>query len=111
MTTLNIVQGDTAPQVKVTLTRSDTGDAVNLTTASSVTMHFRQKNTTTVLFSNTNSSSSTDQANGIAIFLFTSGQLNISAGEYEAEIEIVFTSGTRETVFETINFELREDFQ
>ena len=111
MTTLNLVQGDTAPQVKVTLTRSDTNNVIDLTTASSVTMHFREKNTTNVLFSNTNSSSSTDQGNGIAIFLFTAGQLNISSGDYEAEIEIVFTDGSRETVFETIDFTLREDFQ
>jgi len=110
MSALQLVQGDTGPQVKATLTRSDTGNAVDLTTASSVTMHFREKFTSTVLFSNTNSSNADDQGNGIAIFVFTSGQLNIGSGEYEAEIEIVFNDGTRETVFETIDFTLREDF-
>ena len=110
MTALKLVQGDTGPQVKATLTRSDTGAAVDLTTASSVTMHFREKYTSTVLFSNTNQSSSQDQGNGIAIFIFSAGQLNVTSGEYEAELEVVFNDGTRETVFETIDFTLREDF-
>jgi len=110
MAALQLVQGDTGPQVKVTLTRSDTGNAVDLTTATSVTMHFREKYTSTVLFSNTNSSGASDQGNGIAIFLFTSGQLDIDSGEYEAEIEVVFSDDTKETVYETIDFTLREDF-
>ena len=110
MASLPLVQGDTGPQVKVTLTRSDTGSAVNLTTASSETMHFREQHTSTVLFSNANSSSASDQANGIAIFVFTTGQLSITSGEYEAEIEVIFNDGTRETVYEVIDFTLREDF-
>jgi|TARA_R100000479_G_scaffold171796_1_gene115682 hypothetical protein len=110
MAALQLVQGDTGPQVKATLTRSDTGNAVDLTTASSVTMHFREKHTSTVLFSNANQSTSQDQGNGIAIFVFTTGQLNVTSGEYEAEIEVVFSDGTRETVYETIDFTLREDF-
>ncbi len=47
---------------------------------------------------------------GICIFIFASGQLDIDAGYYEGEIEVVSNSGTRETVYEVIDFYVREDF-
>lgn len=105
-----LVQGDTAPQIKVTLTRSDTGDVIDLTGASTCQLHFRKKNTDTVLFSLSNQSGDADKALGIAIFVFTGSQLDISAGNYEGEVEVVFNSGVRETVYETLDFVLRADF-
>lgn len=107
---LRLVQSDTGPQVKVTLTRSDTGSAIDLTGATSCQLHFRKKGGTTVLFSMNNISSATDQGNGVAIFAFTGTQLNLAAGNYEGEVEVVFSSGVRETVFEIFEFVLREDF-
>jgi len=46
---LLLVQGDTAPQIKVILTRDDTGLAEDITDAV-VKLHFRKKATSTVLF-------------------------------------------------------------
>lgn len=106
---INLVQGDTGPQIKVTLTRSDTGLAENVTDAT-IKMHFRKQDTTTVLFSMTNQSTPEQQALGVCIFLFSSGQLDIDAGYYEGEVEVVFQSGTRETVYEVVEFYVREDF-
>ena len=108
--TFKLVQGDTGPQVKVTLTRSDTGSAIDLTEASTCRMHFRKKNSDTVLFSLSNASDATNQGNGIAIFAFSGTQLDVSPGDYEGEVEIVFNDGSRETVYETIDFVLRADF-
>lgn len=105
-----LVQGDTAPQIKVTLTRSDTSDAIDLTEASTCKLHFRKKNSDTVLFSLSNQSGAADQGNGIAIFVFSGSQLDITPGNYEGEVEVVFTSGVRETVYETLDFVLRADF-
>lgn len=107
---LKLVQGDTGPQVKLTLTRSDTGGAIDLTDASSCQLHFRQQYSTTKLFTLDNQSGNDDQALGIAIFVFGSGDLDLNAGDYEGEVEVVFNSGVRETVYETVNFVLREDF-
>lgn len=107
---LKLVQGDTGPQIKLTLTRSDTGEAIDLTEASTCQLHFRQQYSTTKLFTLSNESSTQDQSSGIAIFAFGSSDLNLTAGDYEGEVEIVFNSGVRETVFETVNFVLREDF-
>lgn len=105
-----LVQGDTGPQVKVTLTRSDTGDAIDLTEASTCKMHFRKKNSDSVLFSLSNASDASNQGNGIAIFAFSGTQLDVPPGDYEGEVEIVFNDGSRETVYETIDFVLRADF-
>ena len=108
--TYKLVQGDTAPQVKVTLTRSDTGSVIDLTGASTCQLHFRKKGATTVLFSLSNISGNDDKALGIAVFAFSGSQLDIAAGNYEGEVEVVFNSGVRETVYETLDFVLRADF-
>ena len=104
-----LVQGDTAPQIKATLTRSDTGTAEDLT-GTTIKMHFRKAMTTTLLFSITGTHTGVDATAGEVVFNFTSGQLDLDAGHYEGEIEVVFDSGTRETVYEILNFVLREDF-
>ena len=109
MAIINVVQGDTAPQIRATLTRADTGLAED-DSGSTIKLHFRKTGTKNVLFSLDNLSSTDDQENGILYFEFSGNQLEIDAGTYEAEIETVFPSGTRETVYETITFILREDF-
>jgi len=58
----------------------------------------------------TNASVSLDQENGIAVFVFAEGDLDLDAGEYEGEVEVVFNDGTRETIYELIDFTLRKDF-
>lgn len=106
---INLVQGDTGPQIKVTLTRSDTGLVEDVSDAT-IKMHFRKQDTTSVLFSLTNQSSPEQQDLGVCIFIFSSGQLDVDAGYYEGEVEVVFQSGTRETVYEVVEFYVREDF-
>ena len=107
--TINLVQGDTGPQIKTTMTREDTGSAQDLTGAT-IKMHFRKKHTKTLLFSVDNSAGDDDLDDGICIFTFTAGQLDLDAGYYEGEVEVVFSGGTRETIYEKIEFYLREDF-
>lgn len=107
--TIQLVQGDTGPQIKVTLTRSDTGVVEDLTGAT-VNMRFRKKRSTTVLLTLANQSGDTDKSNGIALFVFSAGQLDLDEGYYEGEVEVVASSGTRETVYEIVDFYLREDF-
>jgi len=109
MSKISLVQGDTGPQIKVSLTRSDTGTAEDLTGAT-VKLHFRKKDTTTVLFSLTNQSGTDNLGNGICYFVFSSGQLDLAAGYYEGEVEVLTDAGIRETVYEIVEFYLREDF-
>ena len=110
MDTLYLVQGDNGSQLKVVLTRNDTGDAVDLT-GSIVTLKFKKKNTDNIL-STINSSviDAADLEAGIAIFLFDSDDLNILPGDYVGEVSITFPSGYIETVFEQLEFFVREDY-
>lgn len=104
-----LVQGDTGPQVKVTLTRADTG-AVEDLTGGVVKLHFRKKYTEAVLFTLTGQSTTEQAEDGIVVFAFTNGQLDLDPGEYEGEVEYLSDVSTRETVYQVIDFVLRKDF-
>lgn len=107
--TFRYVKGDNGPQLKVVLTNEDDSTAVDLT-GGSVTLHFRAAGETTVLFSRAFFISSNNASNGIAILQWQDNDLDIGAGVYEGEIEVVRASGLRETLFETLKFRVRDEF-
>lgn len=110
MTTYYLVQGDDAPQIKVTLTRDQTGDIIDLSARTAV-FKFRKKGTETLLATLSDVASASNNSNGIAIFQWGTTDLDIAPGIYEGEIEITDDENSRkETVYETIEFEVREDF-
>lgn len=108
MTTINLVSGDTKPSVEVTLTREDTGLAIDLS-GSTVIMKFRKVGETTVLLTKTSTADSADAASGKAIFEWSTGDLDVSAGYYEGEVSFSVGSNT-ETVLELLSFYVRDDF-
>jgi len=108
-TTFKYVQGDTGPQIKVTLTEEDSGDAVDLTGAT-VTLHFRAAGEDEVLFSREFFVNPDTAENGVAVLQWETNDLNQEAGAYEGEIEVVRNSGIRETLFDKLKFKIREDF-
>ena len=111
MATYYLVQGDTGPQLKITLTREDTGLPVDLSEATA-NFKFRRVGTDTILSTLESIASSGDAAKGICIFVWNEGDLDIDPGRYEAEIQVDFTGGAGqiETVYEPLEFILREDF-
>lgn len=110
MTVYYLVSGDDAPQIQVTLTRDSSGDAIVLTDKTAV-MKFRKKGTNTVLATITDSGDASQSAAGVAIFQWGSTDLDINDGLYEAEVQITDdTSNQVETVYELIEFRVREDF-
>lgn len=109
MTTYYLVQGDEAPQIKVTLTRDITGDVIDLTGAT-VSLKFRKKGATSALVTRTSAANATQQEAGIAIFEWGDTDLDIDPGNYEAEVEVAYDSGIVETVYETLDFVVRADF-
>ena len=110
MTTYYLVQGDDAPQIKVTLTREATGDIIDLSDAT-VRLKFRKKGTSTVLTTLTSVAPADDKIDGIAIFNWGATELDVPAGNYEGEVEILFTlEDVTETIYETLDFVVREDF-
>lgn len=110
MDILYLVQGDNGSQVKVVITRDDTGLPVNLT-GSTPTLKFKKKNTSNVLSEiNSATVSSEDLEAGIAVFQFNTSALDITAGDYVGEVQITFDDGTIETVYEELSFTIREDY-
>lgn len=110
MDTLYLVQGDNGSQVKIVLTRDDTGDPVDLTGAT-VTLKFKKRNSASILSSiNSSAFETSDLEGGVAIFVFNSIALDIASGNYVGEVEITFSNGNIETVYEELEFLVREDY-
>lgn len=110
MQTYTLVQGDSAPQIKATITRFDTGAAVDFS-GGSARMRFRKKGATALIATLNAADIGTNFADGIAVFSFSDTDLvNLSAGYYEGEIEITYSTGLKETIFEVQNYQLRGDF-
>ena len=103
-----LVQGDTKPQIKVTLKRDD--DTAQDVTGATIKLHFRPANSTTLTFSITGTFSGVDATNGEVVFVFSAGPLDLAPGDSEGEVEVVYADSSRETVYEIIPFVLREDF-
>lgn len=103
---IKLVQGDNRPYITLTLTNPTTGAAINLTGAS-VVVHFRAVGTSTVL--STLTCTVTDAANGVCRFNFPGATLDVPAGPYEGEVEITFSGGDKQTVFDFLKFTVRED--
>lgn len=110
MSIIYLVQGDTGPQVKITVTRESTGSAIDVS-GGSAALKVRKKGSETVVFTLAASTVENDLAQGILIFVPNSSELaTIAAGNYEAEVEITLSDGTVETIYETIPVVIREDF-
>jgi len=103
------VQGDTGPQIRVTLTNDDDGAAVDLTSAT-VTLHFREAGAESVLFSRAFFVNPDTASEGIAVLQWSVGDLDVAAGTYEGEIEVLKDNGHRETLYDKLKFKVREDF-
>lgn len=106
MSTIYLVKNDTASQMKVTLTREDTSAAVDLTGAT-VEMHFRKKHTDTKLWTATGAI--TAATDGEVVFTFDGTKLDQDSGKYEGEIEVTYSGGGIESVFDLVDFVIRDE--
>jgi hypothetical protein len=106
---IKLVQGDTGPQLRLTFTDEDTGTPTDLSNAT-VTLHFRALGDTTPIFSRQAYVNPQTATTGIAVLSWQAGDLDVAAGDYEGEIEVVRSSGVRETIYELLKFKVREDF-
>lgn len=104
---IKLVQGDTKPQIKITITDETTGDAVDITD-STPRLKFRASNTSTVL--TTMVGTVTDGPGGVCIFVWPAGALDVEPGDYEGEVEITFEDETVQSVYDLLKFKLRQDF-
>ena len=119
---INLVANDTKPEINLTLKDSNTA-AAGLTldpddsdtwspidiSDPAVTVKFRALGASTVL----------DTMTCVKVAPFTNGKcympwgattLNVSAGTYEGEISLTYTSGGILTLFDRLKFKVRDDF-
>ena len=110
MTTIYLVQGDTGPQIYITVTREDTGTAVDVS-GGSARLKVRKKGSTTIDFTLTAADIGSNLAEGKLYFSLDGGQLaTIASGNYEGEVEMTMSDGIIETVYERVDIVIREDF-
>lgn len=106
---IKLVQGDTFPTVRLTLTDPVTGNAIYLAdSTTTVQVYFRKAGSTTVL-STIPCTKVSGGATGQVQFNFASGVLDVDPGAYEGEIEINF-DGQIQTVYELLKFSVRQQF-
>lgn len=118
--TLNLVTGDTLPELTFTLKNSHTAASgmtldpnnsatwapINVT-GGSIKFRLRELGSTTV--KSTLSCTITNAAQGQVTTNFPTGTLD-TAGTFEGEIEITFGSGGIQTVHDLVKLKVRSDF-
>jgi len=119
-TTISLVAGDTLPELTLTLKDSNSAaagqvlDAADSTTwapinvtGATVRLRIRELGSTTV--ASTLTCTVTEGTEGKVVTDFPTGTLS-SAGTFEGEIEVTFSSGGIQTVYDLIKFKVRSDF-
>ena len=123
--TINLVQGDTNPQLNFTLRDSKTAittDPVTILdeddsstwaiidiTGYSIELKFRALNSTTALF--TEALGITAPAtNGECYMIWPADSLDVAAGIYEGELQLTDGSSKVQTVYDKLKFKIREQF-
>lgn len=112
-TTLYFVQGDTLPQIRLTLT-DETDNIPKDLTNKTVTLRVRPVVPGGSSFARDAifPGGSFDRTAGIGYIQWQNGDLNRPPGEYLAEIEIVDNgTNTKETVYDTIKLVIRENIE
>lgn len=105
---IKLIQGDVnRPQVQATLTDESTEIAVDITGATAV-MKFRQVGATTL--QDTITGFIPVGTDGVVIFPMSATAMSGSAGDYEGEIQVTFSNGGVQTVYDLLKFKMREDF-
>lgn len=106
---IKLVQGDTGPQIRLTLTDQETGNPTDLTGAT-VTLHFRADGSDEVLFSRPAFINPDTADTGVCYIEWAEGDLDQEEGNYQGEVEVVNRTGVRETVYITLKFKIRSQF-
>jgi len=121
--TINLVQGDTKPQLNFTLRDSKTavaGKTLDETDSStwaviditnhSIELKFRAANSSTVLFTET--LGITSASGGTCYMIWPADSLDVAAGIYEGELQLTDNSTPPrvQTVYDKLKFKVREQF-
>lgn len=105
---IKLVQGDNRPYIRLTLTNSDSTPMDLSDPGTTVVVHFRQTGAAQILSTLvcTKQGSGTD---GKCYFNFPGTTLDVEPGLYEGEIEVTI-DGEKQTVYDTLKFNVRAQF-
>ena len=104
---IKLVQGDTRPQLRVTLTDETTGEAIDISGATCV-MFFRAMGETGIL--DTLNGVVTSGINGQVVFAWNANTLAGAEGDYEGEVQVTFPDNTIQSIYKPLRFRVRADF-
>jgi hypothetical protein len=109
MSIIKLVQGDTRPALVCNITDETTGLPVSLTGAT-CRLKFRKVGATTLTA--TLIGTVTNAVNGVVEFYWASDPSSLATadGQYEGEIEVTFSDGQIQTVYDKLQFVVRADF-
>ena len=120
--TINLVAGDTKPEINLTLKDSNTAAsgqtldeddsttwAVIDITDPTIKVKFRLLGATSILDTMT-CVKVAPTTGGQCYMPWNSDTLAVSAGTYEGEIELTYTDGSILTLFDRLKFKVRDDF-
>jgi hypothetical protein len=110
MDIIQVVKGDTGPQLKATVTRSDTGEA--FVGSGTINLRIRKKGSTTIISTIALDTATSNLSGGVLNFPLSSFLTDSTTEEgfYEGEIEFTLADGAIMSVFELINIKVRNDF-
>lgn len=107
--TYRFVQGNTATQLRFILLPQGSKTPYDLTGAT-VNVHVRNANTKEFLTSRECFINADEAADGIAYFVWSEQDIANASGLYEGEIEIIWSDGTKERLFDVLHLVIREKF-
>jgi hypothetical protein len=107
-TQIKLVQGDNRPNVKLTLTNAD-GSVLDVSAATAIVVYFRKAGAAATL-ATLACTKTNGGADGVIQFKFPGTTLNVEPGAYEGEVEITFSDGDKQTVYDLLKFTVRAQF-
>jgi|TARA_B110000908_G_scaffold101879_1_gene120090 hypothetical protein len=106
--TIKLVRNDTLPQLSITLTNKTDSTPIDLTNVATIAMKIRPLGGSVVKVS-IPMYRTAPYIDGNAFMEFPDGALDTS-GTFTGEVEITYTSGAIQTVFDEVKFEVRKDY-
>ena len=104
---IKLVQGDTGPNIDVTLVYEDTGLPIDVSDPGDIVQMYFRKVGSTSLKSTLVASKPNGGADGFVRFPWGSTDLD-EPGSFESEIEITFNTGVIYTIYDRLKFRVRE---
>lgn len=103
------VRGDTGPHIKLYIYDSQVNEPADLQGAEA-TLFLKSNDTGKIVSTVICDISPASSIDGVLVIKWKEGDLDLPEGYYYGEVEVVYASNERETVYDLIRIYIREDF-